>query len=265
MFGEAYLSENARLAVQGAVKNVKAAGHERVGTEDLLHSIFNNTKHDSRARYWLGKEAQTMDVIDIANDSRFVDTVNESKLKMLVVGSLAGMIEAAVMQPFLYWKTMVQINQPMVWTPAVAYRGMMVNTASIAPISGLQYAANGFLQKLYSEYNQGQPTSPMPRFLIAVGAGAWYVLGASLCASLCLCWFFLKFLMLLCGFKSKYRLSNSTSAAFKVIYGWMDVLQRTFMRASYDCGHAYGSLRLWRQTPSPPQHTHIHRHHNTTT
>ena len=91
---------------------------------------------------------------------------------MKVVGSLAGMIEASAMQPFLYWKTMEQINKPMVWKPSLAYRGVLINAASIAPISGLQYAANGSLQKLFVSMSGNERPGELQKLAVAIGAGA---------------------------------------------------------------------------------------------
>jgi len=171
VFGDAYLSENARLAIMAATSDAKRRGHSRVGTEDLLYALFNNTKADSRARYWLGKQAQTRSV-ELYPDDTLVESNEESSTRMLVVGSLAGMIEASAMQPFLYWKTMEQINKPMVWKPSLAYRGVLINAASIAPISGLQYAANGSLQKLFVSMSGNERPGELQKLAVAIGAGA---------------------------------------------------------------------------------------------
>lgn len=171
VFGDAYLSENARLALMAATAEAKKRGHSRVGTEDLLYALFNNTKSDSRARYWLGKQAQTRSP-DMYPDDVLAESQEESSTRMLVVGSLAGMIEAGAMQPFLYWKTMEQIAAPMIWKPSLAYRGVMINAASIAPISGVQYAANGALQKLFINMSGNERPGEWQKLAVAVGAGA---------------------------------------------------------------------------------------------
>ena len=44
------------MAVKAAVDEARRLGHAQVGSEDLLWSLFQNTKKDSRARYWLGKQ-----------------------------------------------------------------------------------------------------------------------------------------------------------------------------------------------------------------
>lgn len=76
VFGQAELSENAQLAIQAAIREVTPSimpwtalchtllnfsydpqanrtGQTHVGTEMLLWALFQKTKHDSEARYWL--------------------------------------------------------------------------------------------------------------------------------------------------------------------------------------------------------------------
>lgn len=66
-----------------ATSDAKRRGHSRVGTEDLLYALFNNTKADSRARYWLGKQAQTRSV-ELYPDDTLVESNEESSTRMLV-------------------------------------------------------------------------------------------------------------------------------------------------------------------------------------
>eukprot|EP00729_Bicosta_minor_P023091 gene23091-16511_t len=67
---------------------------------------------------------------------------------------------------------MEQINKPMVWKPSLAYRGVLINAASIAPISGLQYAANGSLQKLFVSMSGNERPGELQKLAVAIGAGA---------------------------------------------------------------------------------------------
>ncbi|OQR80862.1 Mitochondrial Carrier (MC) Family [Achlya hypogyna] len=65
-----------------------------------------------------------------------------------VIGSLSGMAEVLLQQPTVYIKNTLQQSQPLVFRPSVMYRGVGVNCLSIAPICGVQFAANGVLGKL---------------------------------------------------------------------------------------------------------------------
>ena len=58
------------------------------------------------------------------------------------------MIETSVQQPLVYWKTMAHIRQPITWTPQAMFRGVGVNAGSIGPISAVQLAANGILERM---------------------------------------------------------------------------------------------------------------------
>ena len=68
---------------QAATADAKRRGHSRVGTEDLLYALFNNTKTDSRARYWLGKQAQTRSV-DMYPDDVLAESQEESSTRPVV-------------------------------------------------------------------------------------------------------------------------------------------------------------------------------------
>jgi len=174
VFGQAELSNNARLALKAAAEDANRRGHTRVGTEDLLRALFQNTKPDSKARYWLGQGKQALFHYDFSGEpgeATQVAVESETAGRLMVIGSLAGIVEAVVMQPFVYWKTMQQIRKPMSWAPAVAYRGVTINALSISPISGVQYAANGVLNKLFESTMQRKP-SMVQEMSLAAGAGA---------------------------------------------------------------------------------------------
>ncbi|KAF4029049.1 Mitochondrial carrier protein [Phytophthora infestans] len=61
------------------------------------------------------------------------------------VGSIAGMAEVMLQQPTVAIKNAMQQGRPITWTVPALYRGLGVSLASIAPISAIQFAANGRL------------------------------------------------------------------------------------------------------------------------
>eukprot|EP00039_Didymoeca_costata_P001454 m.52634 g.52634 ORF g.52634 m.52634 type:complete len:505 (+) comp10807_c0_seq1:193-1707(+) len=147
------LSENSRLALMGTVNNAIKKGSEKIGTEDILRALFQNTKEDARARYWTRQESfRSLFEPERSKGPAVVETPG----RMLFVGGLAGAVEVACMQPFVYWKNMEQIQQPMSWRPSAAYRGVFMNAASIAPITAIQYAANGWFSILYRKNTKKQ-------------------------------------------------------------------------------------------------------------
>lgn len=68
-----------------------------------------------------------------------------SGLQNAAVGSLAGMIEVLAQQPTIAMKNAIQQGRPIPWSVPALYRGVGVSLGSIAPISAVQFAANGRL------------------------------------------------------------------------------------------------------------------------
>ncbi|EEY58971.1 Mitochondrial Carrier (MC) Family [Phytophthora infestans T30-4] len=68
-----------------------------------------------------------------------------SGLQNGAVGSIAGMAEVMLQQPTVAIKNAMQQGRPITWTVPALYRGLGVSLASIAPISAIQFAANGRL------------------------------------------------------------------------------------------------------------------------
>ncbi|KAG3098206.1 hypothetical protein PI124_g17352 [Phytophthora idaei] len=68
-----------------------------------------------------------------------------SGLQNGAVGSIAGMAEVMLQQPTVAIKNAVQQGRPISWSVPALYRGLGVSLASIAPISAIQFAANGRL------------------------------------------------------------------------------------------------------------------------
>jgi hypothetical protein len=56
IFGKAVLSENAKTAFAEAIRHAQENNHPVVGSEDLLWALFQKTKNDSKARYWLSSQ-----------------------------------------------------------------------------------------------------------------------------------------------------------------------------------------------------------------
>lgn len=70
-----------------------------------------------------------------------------SPVESTAIGGLSGMIEVAIQQPLISWKNAVQDMRPVHLDPRILYRGVLINAASIAPINGLQFGVNTFLEE----------------------------------------------------------------------------------------------------------------------
>lgn len=154
VFGEAELSFNVQKAMTAAINEAHRLGHARVGTEDLLWALFQKTDRDSRARHWLGSQGILNFDVAMPQSRNLVVQRNESPLKALTVGGLAGTVETLMLQPLVYLKTFQQVQRSVALEPLslrTMYRGMFVNAASIAPISAVQYTGNMFLDSMYRE------------------------------------------------------------------------------------------------------------------
>eukprot|EP00040_Diaphanoeca_grandis_P025049 m.138360 g.138360 ORF g.138360 m.138360 type:complete len:508 (-) comp29986_c0_seq1:214-1737(-) len=180
VFGTAELSFNVQKALQSAIHEAQRLGHDRVGSEDLLWALFQKTDRDSRARHWLGAQgifspAETFDSFrnePIIND---ITTPVESRVKSFMVGMLAGSFETLLLQPFVYWKTVAQLSasessMSAVWNLSNMYRGVVVNCASIGPISAVQYTGHKVLTSLYE--NTYGKSSASAQLVISGLAGA---------------------------------------------------------------------------------------------
>ena len=151
IFGKVILSDNANLAFQEAIKHAQMKDHKVVGSEDLLWALFQKTKRDSKARYWLSSQR-----IMVPNDKQIQRTMSShnnndndndnsnpvySLPRLFLIGGLAGMAETCVQQPLVYWKTMSQINPSFSILNALQggirplFRGVGVNVTSVGPIS----------------------------------------------------------------------------------------------------------------------------------
>jgi len=78
---------------------------------------------------------------------------DETLARLFTVGGLAGVIETFLVQPLVYWKTLAQVSPELLFSrqslrPNIVYQGVLVNAASIGPISAFQYASNAALTTL---------------------------------------------------------------------------------------------------------------------
>jgi hypothetical protein len=107
---------------------------------------------------------------------------SETLARLFTVGGLAGVVETFIVQPLVYWKTMSQVAPESLFSlrslrPNVVYRGVLVNAASIGPISAFQYASNAAFTTLV--VNAGAALgggssnlSPSQGLLVAATTGA---------------------------------------------------------------------------------------------
>mmetsp|Transcript_20765 Transcript_20765/g.27012 ORF Transcript_20765/g.27012 Transcript_20765/m.27012 type:complete len:452 (+) Transcript_20765:643-1998(+) len=151
VWNQAELSQNCQDSIAMAVERAKQSGHRIIGSEDLVEALFQVISSDKAAikrnvRFY----AQHMSPFD--DEER-----DETVARMFLVGGLAGVLETFIVQPLVYWKTMVQVTGQVSaaslfnfksFDPRLMYRGVLINAGSIGPISAVQYAANGILSSL---------------------------------------------------------------------------------------------------------------------
>lgn len=85
-----------------------------------------------------------------------------------LVGASCGALEVLIMQPLVYWKTELQQQRfalARALNPRFAYRGVWVSAGSCAPITAIQFGANGVCLRAFS----GTSTEPCVAAKIASG------------------------------------------------------------------------------------------------
>lgn len=85
------------------------------------------------------------------------------------IGGAAGVIEVLLQQPSVAWKNAIQDGRPLPWNPRMLYRGVAINAATIAPINGLQFGVNRYLEEIFADNGQ---LSDSGRTGTATAAGA---------------------------------------------------------------------------------------------
>ena len=100
--------------------------------------------------------------------------LSEPKEKLTVLqsvfsGSVSGALEVLVNHPLWSIKTRMQAGEAFTFNPRVLYRGLLLNTASMTPITALQVGLDRSLQNLLS--NGSSELSSTKRFTSAFVAG----------------------------------------------------------------------------------------------
>ncbi|QDZ20680.1 mitochondrial substrate carrier protein [Chloropicon primus] len=86
-----------------------------------------------------------------------------------VIGGVSGIIEVCCTQPTVAVKNALQEARPIHFTPRFMYTGLVVNAASIAPITAVQFGANRALTPFFSDKNG--VLSPLMKLATAGTAG----------------------------------------------------------------------------------------------
>jgi hypothetical protein len=89
----------------------------------------------------------------------------------LAVGAFGGALETCLQMPFLTYKFCLQAGRPLPSTISGWYRGVGVQAGTVAPITALQFMANGMLQKIVLASSSRSLTDP-EMMMTAAGAGA---------------------------------------------------------------------------------------------
>ena len=78
-----------------------------------------------------------------------------SPIENLAVGAFGGALETCLQMPILTYKFCLQEGRSLPKSLAGWYRGIAVQAGTIAPITAIQFAANGFLQKMVLSFSSG--------------------------------------------------------------------------------------------------------------
>ena len=87
-----------------------------------------------------------------------------------LIGGVSGTIEVCVNQPTVSWKNALQQGRPISFSPAVMYRGTVINATSIAPITAIQFGVAGLLTEAIA--TNGQPLSHRDKIATSLAGGA---------------------------------------------------------------------------------------------
>ena len=81
-------------------------------------------------------------------ESPVPETKKPNIVQSVITGSIAGAAEVSVGHPLWSIKTRLQSEQPFTLNPAVLYRGILSNAASMMPITAIQVGLNRGIQTL---------------------------------------------------------------------------------------------------------------------
>ena len=87
-----------------------------------------------------------------------------------LIGGVSGTIEVCVNQPTVSWKNALQQGRPISFSPAVMYRGTLINATSIAPITAIQFGVAGLLTEYIA--SDGRPLSHAEKIGTSLAGGA---------------------------------------------------------------------------------------------
>ena len=88
-----------------------------------------------------------------------------------LIGGVSGTIEVCVNQPTVSWKNALQQGRPISFSPAVMYRGTLINATSIAPITAIQFGVAGLLTESITAA-EGRPLSHAEKIGTSLCGGA---------------------------------------------------------------------------------------------
>ena len=85
------------------------------------------------------------------------------------IGGISGIVEVCCTQPTVAVKNALQESRPIQFTPRFMYTGLVVNAATIAPITAVQFGANKALTPFFADKNGA--LSPAMKLATAGSAG----------------------------------------------------------------------------------------------
>lgn len=80
-----------------------------------------------------------------------------SSVAMACLGAVSGIIEVAINQPTVSWKNALQQGKSISFDPRVMYRGLLINSLSIAPITAVQFGVTGLASNAFLSVRGAKP------------------------------------------------------------------------------------------------------------
>jgi len=87
------------------------------------------------------------------------------------IGAVAGSVEVFINQPFVAVKNALQEKRPVSLNPLFFYRGVVINSSSIAPITAVQFAVNGVMANYFTD-NGARKLTDLERLASGAVGGA---------------------------------------------------------------------------------------------
>lgn len=89
----------------------------------------------------------------------------------IVIGSVAALLEAIILQPTLYWKNALAAKLPLTINPRIIFRGTLASCLNEMQMMAAQFALTGHFQKLMNDNGVHKYVSPAGTEILSSALG----------------------------------------------------------------------------------------------